>query len=102
MRIRRQEGYLLQKIEKTVYLLPYGQKIADQKRGMELNETALRLWEMLEQPQTVEALTDKMAAYSRDPKRGAGRTGEGYRGICTGTACIWRCAPGTGLSKGKL
>ena len=47
MRIRRQEGYLLQKIGKTVYLLPYGQKIADQKRGMELNETALRLWEML-------------------------------------------------------
>ena len=27
MRIRRQEGYLLQKIGKTVYLLPYGQKI---------------------------------------------------------------------------
>ena len=72
MRIRRQEGYLLQKIGKTVYLLPYGQKIADQKRGMELNETALRLWEMLEQPQTVEALTDKMAAYYEIPKEEQG------------------------------
>ena len=102
MRIRRQEGYLLQKIGKTVYLLPYGQKIADQKRGMELNETALRLWEMLEQPQTVEALTDRMAAYYEIPKEEQGEPGEGYRGICTGTACIWRCAPGTGLSEGKL
>ena len=72
MRIRRQEGYLLQKIGKTVYLLPYGQKIADQKRGMELNETALRLWEMLEQPQTVEALTDRMAAYYEIPKEEQG------------------------------
>ena len=44
MKIRRQEGYLLQKIGNTYHLLPYGQKIADQKRGMELNETALVLW----------------------------------------------------------
>lgn len=44
MRIRRQEGYLLQKIGNTHYLLPYGQKIADQQRGMELNETARILW----------------------------------------------------------
>ena len=48
MRIRRQEGYLLQKIGNTHYLLPYGQKIADQQRGMELNETARILWEALE------------------------------------------------------
>ena len=27
MRIRRQEGYLLQKIGNTHYLLPYGQKM---------------------------------------------------------------------------
>lgn len=50
MRIRRQEGYLLQKIGNTHYLLPYGQKIADQQRGMELNETARILWEALETP----------------------------------------------------
>lgn len=39
---------------------------------MELNETALRLWEMLEQPQTVEALTDRMAAYYEIPKEEQG------------------------------
>ena len=60
MRIRRQEGYLLQKIGNTHYLLPYGQKIADQQRGMELNETARILWEALETPKTMEELQQKM------------------------------------------
>lgn len=60
MRIRRQEGYLLQKIGDTHYLLPYGQKIADQQRGMELNETARILWEALETPKTMEELQQKM------------------------------------------
>ena len=68
MRIRRQEGYLLQKIGNTYYLLPYGQKIADQQRGMELNETALVLWEALEQPQTMETLVEKAAAYYEIPE----------------------------------
>lgn len=70
MRIRRQEGYLLQKIGNTYQLLPYGQKIADQKRGMELNETALVLWEALEQPQTMEELAAKTAAYYEIPEGG--------------------------------
>lgn len=50
MRIRRREGYLLQKIRNTLSSA-YGQKIADQQRGMELNETARILWEALETPQ---------------------------------------------------
>ncbi len=70
MKIRRQEGYLLQKIGNTYHLLPYGQKIADQKRGMELNETALVLWEALEQPQTMEELAAKTAAYYEIPEGG--------------------------------
>lgn len=53
-------GYLLQKIGNTHYLLPYGQKIADQQRGMELNETARILWEALETPKTMEELQQKM------------------------------------------
>ncbi len=67
MRIRRQEGYLLQKIGNTYHLLPYGQKIADQQRGMELNETALVLWEALEKPQTMETLVERTAAHYEIP-----------------------------------
>ena len=37
--IRRQSGYMLRKIEDSWLLLPFGQRIADQKHGMILNET---------------------------------------------------------------
>ena len=37
-----------------------GRKIADQQRGMELNETARILWEALETPKTMEELQQKM------------------------------------------
>lgn len=68
MRIRRQEGYLLQKIGTIHYLLPYGQKIADQRRGMELNETAQILWEALETSKTVEELQQEMIHYYEVPE----------------------------------
>ena len=42
--IKRQKGYVLKRIEDTVYLLPYGQNIADQKRGLILNETGEFIW----------------------------------------------------------
>ena len=37
--IKRQNGYVLKKIKGTAYLIPYGQNIADQKRGLIFNET---------------------------------------------------------------
>lgn len=60
---RRQEGYQRRKIGEAEYLLPYGQKIADQKKAMKLNETALVLWELLEQPQTLSELCRGIAEY---------------------------------------
>ena len=33
-----QSGYTLRKIKDTCYLLPYGQQIADQRKGMVLND----------------------------------------------------------------
>lgn len=39
-----QSGYTLRKIKDTCYLLPYGQQIADQRKGMVLNETGTLLW----------------------------------------------------------
>lgn len=43
-----QTGYALRQIENTFYLLPYGQQIADQKKGITLNETSVFLWNALQ------------------------------------------------------
>ena len=44
MWIKRQEGYCLKEIAGVHYLLPYGQKVADQRKGIVLNETGVFLW----------------------------------------------------------
>lgn len=44
-----QHGYTLQIIKGQTYLLPYGQQIADHKRGTLLNETGAFLWNALQQ-----------------------------------------------------
>lgn len=46
--IKRQNGYVLKKIKGTAYLLPYGQNIADQKRGLIFNETGEVIWNFLD------------------------------------------------------
>ena len=46
--IKRQEGYQLKEIESVYNLLPFGQKVADQKRGITMNETGVFLWKILE------------------------------------------------------
>ena len=43
-----QPGYTLRKIKDISYLLPYGQQIADQKKGFVLNETSTFLWNVLQ------------------------------------------------------
>lgn len=48
MLLRCQTGYALRQIENTFYLLPYGQQIADQKKGVTLNETSVFLWNALQ------------------------------------------------------
>lgn len=61
--IKRQKGYALKKIADTVYLLPYGQNIADQKRGLILNETGEFIWNYLEEEKTIEEITAGVATY---------------------------------------
>ena len=43
-----QHGYTLRKIKGVSHLLPYGQQMADQKKGMILNETGTFLWNVLQ------------------------------------------------------
>lgn len=61
--IKRQKGYVLKRIEDTVYLLPYGQNIADQKRGLILNETGEFIWNYLEEEKTIDEITAGVTDY---------------------------------------
>ena len=67
MWIKRQEGYCLKEIEGVHYLLPYGQKVADQRKGIVLNETGVFLWNELQTSMTDDALAEKLVHhYSAD------------------------------------
>ena len=61
--LKRQEGYLLKHIHEKTYLLPFGQNIADQKRGSLLNEAGEFLWNALETPQELSSLEAQLASY---------------------------------------
>ena len=67
MWIKRQEGYCLKKIAGVQYLLPYGQKVADQKNGIVLNDTGVFLWNELDEPMTQSVLAERLVEqYAQD------------------------------------
>lgn len=61
--LSRQEGYALKKIKGIDYLMPYGQKIADQRKGMVLNETGSFLWNFLEHPKERAEILEAVVQY---------------------------------------
>lgn len=64
-----QSGYTLRQIENDSYLLPYGQQIADQKKGLLLNETSVFLWKNLQErgSSTAEQLAAALTRYYQIP-----------------------------------
>lgn len=66
--MKRKPGYLLQRIANTDYLLPYGQQIADHKRGISLNSTGVYIWNLLEKERSREELeTEYLKEFLEDP-----------------------------------
>lgn len=61
--LKRQNCYLLKKMNDTYWLLPYGQAIADQKKGCQLNETGVFIWQALEHPMSEEQLLLQLAKH---------------------------------------
>ena len=61
--MRQNNGFLLKEIAGVPYLLPYGQMMADRKRGMQINATGAYLWKLLEQDRTMEELLTLSASY---------------------------------------
>ncbi len=45
--MRQSKGFCMKKIAGVSYILPYGQKVADLQRGVEVNETGLFIWNAL-------------------------------------------------------
>lgn len=62
-----QRGYTLRKIKGVSHLLPYGQQMADQKKGMILNETGTFLWNVIQHTEgsDPETLTEMLARQYR-------------------------------------
>ena len=61
--MKQNKGFILKEIADIPYLLPYGQMIADHKRGMKINSTGVYLWKLLEQEHTLNELLSLSAAY---------------------------------------
>lgn len=59
--MKQTKGYALHYIQDIPYLLPYGQTVAEHRRGMKLNESGVFLWHALEQPITRDELLDAFA-----------------------------------------
>lgn len=67
--IRQNKCYVLKRIAEIPYLLPVGQLIADQRRGIQINETGAFLWELLQKDRSLEELTKLCAKhYDADTK----------------------------------
>jgi hypothetical protein len=61
--IKVRPGYLLHQIEGESYLLPYGQNIADHRRGLKLNASGVFLWALLQETTGEDELLVKSAKY---------------------------------------
>ena len=61
--MRQNKGFILKEIANVPYLLPYGQMMADRKRGMQINATGAYLWKLLEKDCTMEELLKCCAEY---------------------------------------
>ena len=61
--MRQNNGFVLSKIDNIPYLLPYGQMLADRKRGIQINDTGTWLWNLLEQEHSLEEVFALSAEY---------------------------------------
>jgi hypothetical protein len=61
--MKRNDQFVLEKIEDSIYLLPIGQMIADLNKGIRVNETCQFIWEQLERDISFDELMDKCASH---------------------------------------
>lgn len=61
--MKRNSVFSLFNIAGTPYLLPFGQGIADHKRGVQINDTGIFIWELLKEDHTEEELLSLYASH---------------------------------------
>lgn len=61
--MKQNQSFLLQEIAGVSYILPYGQMIADHRRGLKTNATGAYLWSLLEEEHSLEEVLSLSAAY---------------------------------------
>ena len=61
--MKQNNSFLLKEIAEVPYLLPYGQMIANHKRGLKTNSTGVYLWNLLAEELSMEEVISKSAAY---------------------------------------
>lgn len=65
--MRQNNGFVLKEIDNIPYLLPYGQMLADRKRGIQINDTGVWIWKLLEQEHTLDEVLTLSAEYYEIP-----------------------------------
>ena len=63
--MKQAANYSLVKIADSFYILPYGQNIADHRRGVRLNDTGIFLWNLLAQERSKEELFELFIRQNR-------------------------------------
>ena len=61
--MRQNKEYVLKYVNDVPYILPFGQKIADLKRGLRINETGVWLWNELEREMSKDMLMQRFLDY---------------------------------------
>lgn len=56
--MKQAHGWMLQHIKGIPYILPYGQNIADFRRGIQINDTGAALWELLQKEHSEREVID--------------------------------------------
>jgi hypothetical protein len=61
--MRQHTGFTLQWIQQVPYLLPFGQAIADHRRGLRINETGAFIWDTLKTEHSRQELVDAVLSH---------------------------------------
>lgn len=62
--MKKDPNYTLTYLDGVPYLLPFGQNVADHRRGLRLDDTGVFLWKALDQSDDINVLTDALMAHA--------------------------------------
>lgn len=82
--MRRNDSFVLERLEGVPYLMPFGQAMADVERGIQLNETGAFLWELLAQEHSWQELIQACAEHYKAAREELSSLEADVNVFCTG------------------